>query len=334
MVILFSLFSFAGQGFSAELPTVADVLIETPFSAKHVEQVLDGEISATKVVPVSKSELAQGVACLVTSDRLKNIDTLEGATWLGPEKLFLASGRIPADASVADFKDVQLNPEYMDEIAEYLEAKPGVDLNLSLPEIAEFNQLETSVSKEQQPIAVDQRIRELLLSRHQIYVENGINGLAPYARKKGRETQPLEQMKISLLESLGLRAHYPAIYNFLWRYPDAPDTDFREDYFWYIVNLDDRPAVGVSHRLHTSVGEARFIVERGHYVSHSLESIQIVVAVIPVQEGMLLVYVNRTWTHKVTGFFTRLKKRIGYKMMMSEMEHVMENLDVCGDASS
>jgi hypothetical protein len=47
----------------------------------------------------------------------------------------------------------------------------------------------------------------------------------------------------------------------------------------------------------------------------------------------LLVYVNRTWTHKVAGFFTRLKKRIGYKIMMSEMEHVLQNLNVCGDTS-
>jgi hypothetical protein len=333
---VFFLLNPAGWSFAAELPTVADVLIETPFSAKHVAQVLDGKISATKVVPVSKSELAQGVACLVSYDAAEKLDTLEGATWLGPEKLLLAGERIPAEPVLTDFNNVQLHPQYEDETEEYLDAKAGIDLNLSLSEIASFNQLKTSVSEEQQPIAVDQRIRELLLTRHQLYRANGVNGRAPYARKKGREVQPLEQLKISLEESLGLKNHYPAAYSFLEQYPHKRtyDIDFSEAYFWYIWNLDDRPAVGLSHRLHINVDDARFIIERGHYVSHSLENIQILVAIIPVQEGTLLVYINRTWTHKVTGFFTRIKKMIGYKMMMSEMEHVMENLDVCGDTSS
>jgi hypothetical protein len=47
----------------------------------------------------------------------------------------------------------------------------------------------------------------------------------------------------------------------------------------------------------------------------------------------LLVYVNRTWSHKVAGFFSRIKKSIGYKIMLSEMENVLENLDICGDVS-
>jgi hypothetical protein len=329
------LLNLAGQSFAAELPTVAEVLIETPFSAKHVKQVLKGEIATTKVVPVSKTELAQGVGCLISNATLEKLDALEGITWLGPDKLFLASGQIPADPILADFKDARLYPQYEDEIQEYVDAKPGVDLNLSLSEIADFNKLETSVSEGQRPFAVERRIREMLLARQQVYRDQGINGLAPYARKKGREVQPLNQLKISLQESLGLKTHYPAIYSFLEQYPhaNAEDADFSEEYFWNIWNLDDRPAVGLNHRLKVSVDGARFIIERGHYVSHSLENLQILVAAIPVQEGTLLVYVNRTWSHKIGGFFSGLKKRIGYRIMLSEMEYVLEKLDVCGASS-
>jgi hypothetical protein len=335
-LIVFLLLNLAGRGFAAELPTVEGVLIETPFTAKHIAQVLDGKIAETKVVPVSKTELAQGVACLVSYTVAEKLGALEGATLLGPEKLLLAGERIPAEPVLTDFDSVGLYPEYEDEIEEYLDAKAGVDLNLSLSEITEFNQLKTSVPEDQQAIAVEQRIRELLLSRHQVYRENGVYGLAPYARKRGREVQPLGQLKTSLDESLGLKNHYPTVYSFLELYPHKRtyDIDFRDAYFWYIWKLDDRPAVGLSHRLHIKLDDARFIIERGHYVSHSLENIQILLAIIPVQEGMLVVYVNRTWTHKVAGFFTRLKKRIGYRLMMSEMEHVMENLNVCGDTSS
>jgi hypothetical protein len=79
-LIAFSLLNLAGQSFATDLPTVEEVLIETPFKDKHIKQVLKGEIATTRVVPVSKTELAQGVACLIPNGRLKDFDTLENIT--------------------------------------------------------------------------------------------------------------------------------------------------------------------------------------------------------------------------------------------------------------
>ena len=133
----------------------------------------------------------------------------------------------------------------------------------------------------------------------------------------------------SLEESLALKKLYPKLYNLLKRYPQPVEYSVAEDYFWYMVDLDDRPAIGLSHRLHTRIDDATFIIERGYYISHTIDAVQIIVSLIPVQEGLLLVYNNRTWTEKITGLFSTIKRKIAYKIMISEMEHVLENLDVC-----
>jgi hypothetical protein len=85
----------------------------------------------------------------------------------------------------------------------------------------------------------------------------------------------------------------------------------------------------LSHRLHTRIDEATLIIERGFYISHTIDAVQILISLSPVQEGTLLVYTNRTWTEKISGLFSTAKRKIAYEIMISEMEHVLKNINVC-----
>ena len=328
-LIVFSLLNFTGQGIASELPTVSELLLGTPFSSKHTQQVLAGEIAATDVIPVSESELAQGVACLVKNDTLKNLETIRSGTWLAPEQHILSSALIPDHASLSDFKDIRLNPQYKHEVQRFINAKAGNELNLSLPEISKFRKLKASESKQLQVISADQLIQDILLTRYQKYREQGLKGVTPYARIKDQETLPGKQLMTSLKESLALKKMYPKLYNLLKQYPQPVKFSVAEDYFWYMVDLDDRPAIGLSHRLYTHIDDTTFIVERGYYISHTIDTVQILISLSPVKEGTLLVYNNRTWTEKISGLFSSVKRKIAYKIMISEMEHVMKNLNVC-----
>ncbi len=323
--------NFTAVALADELPTVNDLLVDTPFRSNHSKQVLAGEIASTKVVPVSKSELAQGVACLIKGDKLDRLASVQGATWLAPERQIISSARIPNHASVTDFNAIQLQPKYSDEINAYMKAKAGNQLNLSLTEISAFNALQSSEDPQLTLNGVDPLIQKNLLSRYREYREQGLKNLSPYARTRGKEVQPGKQLMISLEESLALKRIYPKIYNALEQYPQASsDVVAVEDYFSYMVDLNDRPAIGLSHRLRIHAEGASFVIERGYYISHTLDTVQIVVALIPVQEGMLLIYTNRTWTEKITGLFSLIKRRIAYNIMIAEMEHVMKNIDLCG----
>ena len=329
LLVLTFLLNFISSSIASELPTASEFLLETPFNSNHTKQVLAGEIAATDIIPVSDTEVAQGVACLVKNDTPKNLDAILIGTWLAPEQHILLSSFIPENASLTDFKDVRFNPQHEHEVERFINVEAGNELNLSLQEISKFRNLKASENNQLQMANTEKLLQNILYARYQKYREQGPKGVAPYARGDGKETQPGKQLITSLEESLALKKLYPKLHYFLKQYPQPVNFTVAEDYFWYMVNLGSRPAIGLSHRLHTHIGEATFIFERGYYISHTIDSVQVLVGLIPVQEGTLLVYSNRTWTEKISGLFSTIKRKIAYKIMISEMENVMKNLHVC-----
>lgn len=327
---LFSFLMFSiNVCFASELPTVSRLLLETPFNTKHVKKVLAGEIVTTDIVPVSKTELAQGVACLVKNTAKTNLDAIHKETWLAPEQHVLSSLLIPEHASLADFKGIHFNVQNKNELERFFEVKAGQELNLSLSEISAFEKLKAEQNNQLHVQSTELLIHHMLLSRFQRYRKQGLKGISPYARGSSEITHPGNQLNTSLEESFGLKEIYPQLYYLLKDYPQTTNATVDEDYYWYLVSLGDRPAVGLSHRIHSKIGAATLLIERGYYISHTLDSVQILVGLIPVQEGTLLLYVNRTWTEEISGLFARVKRKIANKIMRSQMDHVLKNIQIC-----
>ena len=330
--ILCYLLVFINTSFAAELPGVSTLLLETPFSTEHTQKVLAGKITNTDIVPVSQNELAQGVACLVKNDAQINLDTIRQGTWLAPEQHILSSALIAENATLADFAGIRFETRHEHELLRFIDAEAGRDLNLSAQEISKFEKLKQAQNNQLDVQNTELLIQNIMLNRYQQYRKQGLKGVPPYARGGDKQTQPESQMETSLEESLGLKKLYPQLYSLLKDYPQDINDAVVEDYYWYLVNLGDRPAVGLSHRIHSNRGAATLLIERGYYISHTLDSVQVFVGLIPVKEGTLLLYINRTWTEEISGLFSFLKRKIAHKIMLSEMDHVMKNIHICRDA--
>ena len=330
--ILCYLLVFINTSFAAELPATSTLLLETPFSAEHTQQVLAGKITTTDIVPVSKNELAQGVACLVKNDAQINLDTIRQGTWLAPEQHILSSSLVAENATLTDFAGIRFGTRNEHELQRFIDAEAGRELNLSAQEISEFAKLKQAQNNQLVVQNTELLIQNILLNRYKQYRKLGLKGMPPYARGGNKHTQPANQLQTSLEESLGLKKLYPKLYSLLKDYPQDINHALVEDYYWYLVNLGDRPAVGLSHRIHSNNGAATLLIERGYYISHTLDSVQVFVGLIPVQEGALLLYINRTWTEEISGLFSFVKRKIAHKIMLSEMDHVMKNIHICRDA--
>jgi len=315
--ILCYLLVFINTNLATELPGVSTLLLETPFSAKHTQQVLAGKITTTDIVPVSKNELAQGVACLVKNDAQINLDTIRKGTWLAPEQHILLSSLIAENATLTDFEAIRFNAQNEQELQRFIDAEAGRELNLSAQEISEFAKLKQAQNNHLDVQSTELLIQNILLNRYQQYRKQGLKGVPPYARGDNKHTQPETQLQTSLEESLGLKKLYPQLYSLLKDYPQDINDTVIEDYYWYLVNLGDRPAIGLSHRVLSNSGAATLQIERGYYISHTLDSVQVFVGLIPVKEGTLLLYINRTWTEEISGLFSFIKRKIAHKIMLS-----------------
>jgi hypothetical protein len=100
-------------------------------------------------------------------------------------------------------------------------------------------------------------------------------------------------------------------------------------FFWGKLLIDGRPAFGLSHRLSMGDTKLALLIERAFYVSHTLNSSQTVLVLLPVVEGRLLFYVNRVWTERVGGLGCPIKKIVGRYSVLDEMREIIRNLGVC-----
>ena len=65
-------------------------------------------------------------------------------------------------------------------------------------------------------------------------------------------------------------------------------------------------------------------VQRQFYVSTGYNCEQAILGMLPMQNGTLVLYANRTSTDQVTGFGGGAKRKIGSKLLASQIEELFE----------
>ncbi len=94
---------------------------------------------------------------------------------------------------------------------------------------------------------------------------------------------------------------------------------------WAVYDIQDRPTVVLIHRMFGRVGGGAFLLVRQFYVGQSYNSLQIMVGIMPVAEGTLCFYINRTSTDQVAGFGSGAAHRIGRKVLKKEVITLFES---------
>jgi len=70
---------------------------------------------------------------------------------------------------------------------------------------------------------------------------------------------------------------------------------------------------------------------RDYYISHFFDASRRVAVVNRLESGEdILIYIERAWVDYWSGFAS-LSKKIGHKVMMKQMEHLLEDHGICGN---
>ncbi len=306
-------------------PTAQEALKGTPFQDDHIQRILDGELVTTRIRQGSCHEFSVGLACLVTQDRVGLMRSIREGTWIAQSPSLMARGEIQGQGSLEALEGLGLDPG---ELRRYLQARPGAVLNLSPDEIALLRKIRPSGQADAE--ALTTALREMLLRRYRTYRARGLEGIAPYVRQDGALVHPGAELRRSLAASRTLRALFPDLYRTLVRYPAPPPKGVTERFFWGRLRIDDQPAFSLNHRLSMGDAQLALLIERAFYVSHTLDASQTVLALLPVVEGRLLLYVNRVWTDRVGGLGCPVKRIVGRYSVLDAMREIIRGLGVCG----
>jgi hypothetical protein len=89
---------------------------------------------------------------------------------------------------------------------------------------------------------------------------------------------------------------------------------------------DDRPVYVLTHRMLQQQPDMLVLLSRDFYVSHSFNASQAAAGALPVEDGVMVFYGNRTSSDQVAGFMSGMRHEIGRGMMRDSLVEAMEEI--------
>jgi hypothetical protein len=307
---------------AAAAPTLEQLMADFDFSTSDVQRVRAGEMVKSTAKETSEKELATVMVFLVNAPVQKLQSSFEVGAGFRNDPQVQSAIEIKGDGTLADFKDVVLQPGGDKEMKRYLDAAPGDTLNLSLPEIAAFQALKQGGAATQ--AQVEEALRKQLLGRYQAYRSQGLAGIAPYARGKDKQSQPADTLRRATEAATGIKKYAPAFYDVVLHYPQGKPAGFSERFFCIRYAMDGRPNFTLRHRMAMPLDDAYVLVDREFYVSHEYNETQAVAGLLPVTEGTVVAYLNRVTTDQLGGFGASAKQSIGRSLMSKQIAEIFE----------
>jgi hypothetical protein len=304
------------------VPTLDELAADFGLSKDDVQRVRTGELVNTTTKETSDRELAAVMVFLVKAP----VQTLVASFKAGPnsrnDPQVQSATEINGEGTLDDFKAVVLQPGGEKEAQRYLSAEPGDTLNLSTTEIAGFTALKSAGGAGQPQ--VEDAARRLLLARYQAYRAQGLAGIAPYDRGKGKQSQPADDLRRATEAAKGIKKYAATFYDVLMNYPQGVPPGLTQHFFCIRYAMSGRPNFALRHRLAMPLDDAYVIADRDFYVSAGYNDTQAVAALLPVENGTVVVYLNRTTTDQLGGFGASAKQAIGRGMMAKQISAIFE----------
>ena len=307
--------------------TLEEVINPPYFRPGDIEEVRKGGVGVARLHEVSDREIAVAIACLVNSEADIALAPFLGNVLPVDSSLLRQQSRIDPDSPEASFEKISLGSDDNDEIRHYLRAEPGFGLNLSDDEIASLQALRAADDSGR----VETLLENILHARYRAYRDQGLPGTPPYARGDGEHVMPGEELRKTEVHMTGLHELYPEFHDDWLVYPrKKPAGLVADDHFWIKLDIDERPAFILSHRLVSNNDDVHLVGIRDYYVSHFFDVAQRVAILVRLASGQnVLVYVERAWVDYWSGLAS-LSKKIGRKVMLRQMEHLLKEHGICG----
>ena len=306
----------ASQPASAQLPDAEAFLEDLGFNPDQISQVKGGGFVEGTIQASTERELVAALAFLVQTTPTQLVNQMREDVLDRVDPNTIAFGVIAGGPSLASFAKLALQPDGEKRAKAYADAGPDADLNLSAEEIAAFDALGSAPT----PAAVEAALRKALLARVQAYQAQGLAGVAPYARSGGKTRSPGDDLRSATTATKKLEQLVPNAFQALLAYPSSKPSGFEETFDWSHYQAHGVPTIALTHTLFIPEGSAWVVAQRQFYVSSGYNCEQSISGFLPMQQGTLVVYTNRTSTDQVTGFGGSAKRAIGSKLLSSELE--------------
>lgn len=316
---------------SARSPLTAEALIRDTALKDHLNPLEQGEILVFDL-PENETDtgLAVAMSVLIPAPLNETVDVLQRQSSGKAMPGIISAGEIDGDSSTSRlthvFDTLDFSPKEKDETELLMEIGPGEEYNLSLEEIALFNKAAKQLEPGAQAEGMARTMGKVLKNRYLSYREKGLNGIAPYQISKSEQANPLTELVTATESIVVLKDHFPEYYRSMRFYPDT-FPNITHKFFWVKQMEEDRPMFVLKHWSVDIQPDYALICERQFYMSHSLNSLQVVILCLPYKDSTLVVLLNQAFTEKVNVSVGKgIAKKVGRTIVKDKIHPMFENL--------
>ncbi len=174
--------------------------------------------------------------------------------------------------------------------------------------------------------AVTAAYRQVLAGRMQAYLDRGLDGIADYDRGGGDASSAADDLRAAAEASTLVQKAAPDLYGAFLAYPDQGVEGVDNQFYWVRQVADDRPDYVLTHRMVQRRPDLLVLLSRDFYVGHSFNAAQAAAGALPVEDGVVIFYGNRTSSDQVAGFMSGMRHEIGRGMMRDSLVEAMEDI--------
>ena len=251
----------------------------------EIQQLESGEVITKLASEYEQSprELAIDATVIIRKPLDELVEESEDDISLVPGKLILDSGEVTSEE---DFDGIEFASDERGhkEAALWLNAKPGDDLNLGKQDLEIIARVKSNRDGRSDPELGTAAVREVLRHRYREYMNSGLAGIEPYARKRSKTISAGQELKLSNEQLFGVSDHFPEYFNTLVNFPDGSEC-CEHRFMWMKAKVRSRPTFILVHRIVLDQADAVLLTERHFYVSHSLNSLQLTLGWLPWEDG-------------------------------------------------
>jgi hypothetical protein len=300
-------FLFAGAVAFAQTPapSLEEVAQRVGFSEEAVARAANGEVVSESLTATSDKDLALAVCAKIDAPLQAVYDFVDADKLSRFQTVTISGGEIdPANPSLAGMK---LQQDTLKKLA----TDPGGLFYMSEAEAQKVGEAGKNGTA-----AALAAYREVLAARAKAYWEQGLEGITPYAGKGRSPAVDLghaNKAAKAYLKRPELQAEVDAV-------PAKSPGKAEHKLYWAVQKGRDQEAPVLIHRILYQQDDGKVFVERRFYSGYDYDSLQIVVGMLPTEDGnSLIVYTNHTYTSQVAGFGGSAKRSIGAKLLEKDL---------------
>ena len=303
---------FAGAVAFAQTPapSLEEVAQRVGFSEEAVARAAKGEVISESLKATSDKDLALAVGVKIDAPPQAVYDFIDTDKVFRFETVTISEGEIdPANPSLAGMK---LQEDTLKKLAK----DPGGIFYMSKAEASKIG-----AAGKNGTAAALAAYQQVLAARAEAYWEQGLKGITPYAGKGRSPAVDLghaNKAAKAFLQHPEIQAEVDAV-------PAKNPGKAEHKLYWAVQKGRDQEAPVLIHRILYEQDDGKAVVERRFYSGYDYDSLQIVVGMLPMEDGnTALVYTNHTYTGQVAGFGGGAKRSIGTKLLEKDVVAEMQ----------